>query len=283
MLPMKKHLYIFFLFSSSLFAQNLIPNGDFELGPDSSAEGWSLWWDSACSNPVPVNGPDFWNIVSSTPDRVLEDDIFVGCLYDIDTAQSGKTWIQVGYGEAGKTTLLTPLQKDSSYRLSYYASRETFQGTGTLQPRQEFRFNNGGNIITSPYISLAKWQYYDTVFIASANSTELEIEGIEFVTSGFKLDNISIQKESLNGINSVQNIKNAITVSPNPVVDKFTITSIIKGFNIEIYNAMGMIIRQLSNISSQEINVSELPSGIYFIKISFSNQIYNQKIIITKN
>lgn len=275
-------------YSSPVVAQNLIPNGDFELGPDSSAEGWSLWWDSTCNNPVPVNGPDFWTIVFATPDRELEDDIFGGCLHDIDTAQSGRAWVNFGYGEAGKTTLISPLQKDSLYRLSYYYKKESYSNMfPNTDRRVEFRFSQGSNIINSPYTTTnTLWQLHDTMFIALSNSTELEIWGIDFFLgggSGVKIDNLSLEKISSTGIIEIYN-KEEVSIFPNPTRDKFTIKTNAKKFNLEIYNTVGIIIiKQLSNILSQEIDISDFPTGIYFIKVSFSNQTIIQKLIITNN
>lgn len=271
---------VYLLLISDLSAQNLIPNGDFELGPDSSAEGWSLWWDSTCNNPVPVYGPDFWLLVSGTPDRLLEDDLFIGCDWDIDTAQSGKAWIDIADYDSVKTNLFSPLQKDSIYKLSYYASRESFSGTATHPQRLKFIFNNGGNSITTQYISLTQWNYFDTIFIATANSTELTLTAIDWVTSAFKLDNCSLNKNSTTYISPQQNVNEIISIFPNPANDKLTIKATLNIANIKIYNSVGIMIKQFWNFSAGEITTSEFPTGVYFIKASFSNQEDIQKIII---
>ena len=84
-----------------VFSQNLIPNGDFELGPDSSSGGWSIGvWDTTCSPTTIVYGPDFWFVVDATPDRMVEGDIPT-CNWDNDTAQSGKAYIDFASGGTG--------------------------------------------------------------------------------------------------------------------------------------------------------------------------------------
>lgn len=102
---MKKLTIILLLLPLGLFGQNLIPNGDFELGPDSSSAGWAIGypWDSTgngCDPQSFVNGPDDWQIVSSSPDRMVESNMPI-CNWDIDTAASGKAWIDFGYNGGG--------------------------------------------------------------------------------------------------------------------------------------------------------------------------------------
>jgi len=174
------------------YSQELIPNGDFELGPDSSSAGWTDDFDSTCSSISSVPGPDFWTVISGTPDRLVKGDI--PCNWDNDTNQSGKAYIVMIIAESGKANLLSPLEKDSTYQLSCSLSLETFRGMGTQPARIAFKFNNGDNPWTSPYITTTQWQHFDTVFKASDNATEIEISGIDTVLSGTKIDNVSLVK-----------------------------------------------------------------------------------------
>lgn len=98
--------------------QNLVPNGDFELGGDSTSIGWLFKLQPNCQGGGPMAGPDFWTVTSPSPDRIIEGQIY--CNWDNDTAQSGIAFIVVGGNEAGKTTLLSPLETDSFYRLTCY-------------------------------------------------------------------------------------------------------------------------------------------------------------------
>lgn len=125
---MKKFLLVLvFILPFLSSSQNLIPNGDFELGTDSSSVGWVEGFDSTCTITDTVFGPDFWSVISGTPDRLVEGNICSN--WSDDTAQSGKAFIHLYIGnqagveqEAGSVSLIIPLEKDSSYQLSYYAS-----------------------------------------------------------------------------------------------------------------------------------------------------------------
>lgn len=286
---MKKPLQISFLFlfanilGITMQAQNLIPNGDFELGPDSSAEGWTLWWDSTCQNPIPVNGPSFWSIVSGTPDRLLEYDIFTGCYFDIDTAATGNAWACFVYNEVGKSELLAPLQKDSLYHLSYYIKKESFsnQWPGTSR-RLKLSLNNIGNTFFTPYITYNNWTYYDTVFWAKANSVEIELAGLDFITgggSGIKIDNIILEKIHSSNVNYINYESSLSNFYPNPVNNVLSIPQSNKVSKIEIYNSIGQNVICFHNMCSGIFDISELPKGIYFIKVFFFEEVVIKKII----
>jgi hypothetical protein len=63
-----------------------------------------------------------------------------------------------------------------------------------------------------------------------------------------------------------------IKIYPNPVQDKLTITNTKNIENIVIYNALGQLLRQFTiNNSQLSIDVSDLPKGIYTLKVQDIN------------
>lgn len=82
------------------------------------------------------------------------------------------------------------------------------------------------------------------------------------------------------GINE-QPQRNEVVIFPNPNSGRFTITSNIKMKEIAVYNILGEIVYSQQNISGntkQEVDVSTLSKGIYFVHITNNNR----KIIIKK-
>ena len=279
-----KHYYkIFFmlLISTTSFSQNLIPNGDFELGPDSSSAGWYTLIDSSCSSTFTILGPDFWTVVNGSPDRLIENKI--PCNWNNDTAQSGKAYVDFGNDEAGKIILLSSLKKDSSYHLSCYLSLQTFRGLSTESMHLEFRFNNGGNTIAALYVNNTQWKYYDTTFVATANSTEMEIWGIDPVVSAANCDNVSLIKITNTSISNLFYFKNKIKIYPNPSTGPFQIEC-ENDAEFKIYNLWG---DELNYINSKTINksnhfdLSGFAKGVYFIQIKTEREIIIEKILIT--
>lgn len=100
------------------------------------------------------------------------------------------------------------------------------------------------------------------------------------------IPNACIQSgKSSGGINGNSN-KN-IAVFPNPFSSSTTIKSIdnLKNTTLTIYNSYGQTLKQIKNISGQTVYLSRdnLPSGIYFIRLSAENKnIGVEKLIITE-
>ncbi len=94
----------------------------------------------------------------------------------------------------------------------------------------------------------------------------------------------------LSGKNSTgvieDSIKKIISVFPNPFISSTTIKTNgnLKYANLTIYNSYGQTLKQINNISGQTVYLSSdnLPSGIYFIRLTEENKIIGvEKIIIT--
>jgi hypothetical protein len=64
---------------------------------------------------------------------------------------------------------------------------------------------------------------------------------------------------------------------PNPVNDKFQIVGLEEG-EIVIINQTGKTFLQ-TNFKGSELDVSDLPSGIYFIKVSSGNKVWTKRLI----
>ena len=74
--------------------------------------------------------------------------------------------------------------------------------------------------------------------------------------------------------------QNNIFIYPNPVTDKFKINTDNKIYDIKLYDILGKEIRNI-NLSDDEINISLLNKGVYFLKIEFSNS--TKTIMLEKN
>lgn len=86
------------------------------------------------------------------------------------------------------------------------------------------------------------------------------------------------------GVNETQVIPLATSVFPNPSKGKFTITVSNSSINaIGIYNMMGEKVFLTSGIKqeiSEEIDLSDYPKGIYFIKIYTGEKTHTAKVVI---
>ncbi len=79
------------------------------------------------------------------------------------------------------------------------------------------------------------------------------------------------------------NLKDTIKIYPNPFEDKLYIglEASHKELEIEVYNSLGMLManRKLTIESLNEINLSELTSGIYFLIVKVGDYSFQRRII----
>ena len=73
-----------------------------------------------------------------------------------------------------------------------------------------------------------------------------------------------------------------IIVYPNPTNSILTIKNVELNSNIKIYTLNGTLIYQTTNNNSTQINIDELPQGMYFIKIRDSKSVVIKKIEVIK-
>ena len=67
-----------------------------------------------------------------------------------------------------------------------------------------------------------------------------------------------------------------IVVYPNPTKDILNISTTLD-ITVSLYNMTGKLLR--SNVTDKQINLRNLPQGIYFLQINYEGKIYNKKII----
>lgn len=78
---------------------------------------------------------------------------------------------------------------------------------------------------------------------------------------------------------SIENVKNIINVYPNPFKNHITIKGELSDFEITILNELGQIVYKAEQQQSpSHINLAHLCPGLYFIKLSNSNNVYLKMI-----
>jgi hypothetical protein len=89
-----------------------------------------------------------------------------------------------------------------------------------------------------------------------------------------------------NNVSSNENSDKQMTIYPNPFISstKIQTMSNLKNATLTIYNSYGKALKQMKNISGQNISLTRenLPSGIYFIRLTDENKIIAvDKLIIS--
>jgi Secretion system C-terminal sorting domain len=86
--------------------------------------------------------------------------------------------------------------------------------------------------------------------------------------------------EPISAVNEA--IANKITVSPNPATSdlQFNYPSELQLNKVELLNYLGQTISVSASSDKQKVNVSNVPNGIYFLRLSFDNQQVVKEIIV---
>lgn len=88
------------------------------------------------------------------------------------------------------------------------------------------------------------------------------------------------KSELMVGINDIE--KEALNVYPNPTNSHINISNAELG-NLSIYNLNGALVKEIPQVEGQlSIDVSDLDSGIYFVKLSTEDSIKTTKVSIVK-
>ncbi len=83
------------------------------------------------------------------------------------------------------------------------------------------------------------------------------------------------------GLNEIAANKTFLNLFPNPTKDKVKIDSPLANAQISITNILGIEVKRINHTGISEINVSDLPTGIYTVAlISNSKTVQTQKLVI---
>lgn len=68
--------------------------------------------------------------------------------------------------------------------------------------------------------------------------------------------------------------KNNLQIFPNPANSSFRINSsiILENASLKLYNTLGRLVKTIPIKSSQNINIAELPKGVYFLKLETNDK-----------
>ena len=68
-------------------------------------------------------------------------------------------------------------------------------------------------------------------------------------------------------------------IFPDPTADKIYLEKQMAFESVDIYSSSGNLVRTIKNFNSAEINISELPAGLYFIRFMDKEKIIRQSVI----
>lgn len=166
--------------------------------------------------------------------------------------------------------------------------------SGNDSAQISLNFKNNGTTVSGTGINLGASASYQTVslpfntfgvidsVIFQAQSSKWQDSATSFVGSVLKIDEIHFKSQPLTTSILSYDEDNNIRIYPNPTNGKITVVG--KDISlIEVYNIMGEIIQNTTNSKKQtinEINLSNQPKGIYFVRIKDGSKNYTRKIVV---
>ncbi len=125
------------------------------------------------------------------------------------------------------------------------------------------------------------------VHTASINNTILSITIEDFVSETFAVAACDVWNRCTeldinvnNFINSLSNLSpKVISIYPNPASDYIFFKNIASDVSVELLDLSGKLVRSLINFNSNSLDIKDLKTGIYFVKINDGEKTHIEKII----
>jgi len=102
------------------------------------------------------------------------------------------------------------------------------------------------------------------------------------VTNSFGTDVLTIPDYiEVGGVGINENTKATVTIFPNPVTDFLTITGTLSIQEVQIMNLVGQkVFVQRMDANTCKVNVNNLPTGVYNLRIKIADGFVNKKVIV---
>ena len=308
LLPLSLSLALIFQLEAN--SQNLVPNPSFEdftdcpntLGRINQATGWNSAEMTSC---------DYYHECYDNPYSPGMDVPAHG-MNGYQEARTGGAYagiIIVGSQEKILAKLISPLQKDVTYRVEFYVnvhndvplgcdgigmfiSENEITSNAILNQSSPQIHNPLGEVLTDTLNwTLVSGQYTakgGEQFIAIGNfldpaDAKTEVINTSVISptpmsSYFYIDDVSISVDPLASINELSGA-DLISIFPNPATDRLTIAN--KGNTIDevrIVDVTGKLQASLSG-STKNVDVSYLSEGIYFIQLLTGEGVVTKKFV----
>jgi uncharacterized delta-60 repeat protein len=213
-----------------------------------------------------------------------------GSLFDMKVMPNGKIMIagnfrHAGADESGIVRLNEDGSLDSTFMLKTYVTAVGIQSDGKVLlcetgPYVFKRHNADGSLDTS---------FPETTLNNAVESIIIQTDGQITLVGSFSYNPSGIMRligDTPSSSNTITANNENFNIYPNPTADIINIkaenSEFLLNLNITLYNLLGQQMKQQSiNSSFNELNVSDLPKGIYVYSINNSNEtIKSGKIII---
>jgi hypothetical protein len=272
---MKKNLLLvlFIMMTTIASAQFTIWEDDFD---DADASDWTLLdRDGNSSNWFARKNIQY----DANTGAIVDGTIDVLGTYNIDLSNGGAQLpttednfaispaIDVSF-YSGKISLIINAQTsvyDSTQDLFVYVSTSPDPASFTLLSTVTLERNSVEDALFKDYtVDISQFKGETTVYIALGTVRDL-------IFFGYEIDKISITAESLLGVDDVELESQVCRINQNPVQESLQLQLAEQFQNeetaLKIYNSNGILVKE-SPYKPENLSVSDLPKGFYFLAVS---------------
>lgn len=275
---MKKILLFAILGCNCLFAQNLITDGNFN-NWTSTGDYLTKWYSSSCVyNRYGISSN--YNVRLNVYNCSYPSTCYRGIIYQpfnyVPLTNNGVT---TRYHKLKFKYMFINDAQALDVKIQTYTPPSNFEVC-----YKNFTFKDEKKYTIIPNATNTNvWQTYEVIINGAQSTTEnrlLEFEAYSTVTHanydrGVLIDEVSIEAIPSNlATNEV--VQKALGVYPNPAKNILIIVTNQKIENGEIFSISG---QKMKIFSDKEVNISDLPKGIYILKLKINNEDITQKFI----
>ena len=178
------------------------------------------------------------------------------------TASSGYqflNWTKNGAEVSANAAFIFTVTENATYTANFIQSQtQTYMLTVSCDPTMGAVTGNG-TYAAGTQVTVEAIAYKDYVFDrwndgVTDNPRTVTLTGNMTLVAFFK------------GTGVNENGATALGVYPNPAKDVLRIEGLESNATVEIYNSLGMMVRTLTVTADEEINIGDLPQGVYMVR-----------------
>lgn len=285
--------------------QNMVPNHSFEI--QDTCPAVSEIWLAQPWNSANLGSPDLFNSTCSTQNSPGRTGIGSSGVYAYSVFPNNREYIQA--------QLTSPLVSGQNYCVSFYVKRTNFRYAtnqfGAYFSNGEQNLNNTSNMNVTPQIqhnsanfitSESTWTQISGSFIAVGGENHIIIGNFKndansdtiVANSGntskvayYRIDDISVTACNV-GINEINEAGSELILYPTPASAQLTIKNnsnlAISGYSI--IDLRGTVLNEISLFTLPnediEIDINELPEGMYIIIMDIAGGKVTKRFTVTK-
>jgi hypothetical protein len=118
------------------------------------------------------------------------------------------------------------------------------------------------------------------VIVGYHTSSQLTFGNITVTNDSINVNDLFIVKFAFPEVSEIVETPIEYNFFPNPTSSFFKIEVDTDECKVEIFDTNGKTVKEITNYNGEQISVSELPTGLYFVKIISGDDVVVEKLVV---